>query len=70
MWYNIFLPIVDKHAPVRKKRVKQQTLPGWLTSDIIQAMEIRDRLKKEKKFAEYKKQRNVVSMMVQVAKQK
>jgi hypothetical protein len=69
-WYNVFLPIVDKHAPLRKKRVKQQTLPGWLNKDIIEAMEVRDKLKKEKTFAEYNKQRNIVSMLVTRAKQK
>ena len=67
-WYNIFLPIVDKHAPIRRKRVKHQTLPGWISKDIIEAMKLRDQLKKDKQFNEYKKQRNVVSQLVKNAK--
>ena len=49
-WYDTFLPIVNKHAPLRRKRVKHQTLPNWLSQDIIEAMAIRDRLKAEKKM--------------------
>jgi hypothetical protein len=67
--YNILILIVDKHAPLRRKRVKRQAVPSWLTSDLVKAMSLRDKLKKEKKFAEYKKQRNIVSQMVKDAKQ-
>ena len=45
-WYDIFMPIIDKHAPLRKKRVKHPKLPPWLTKDVTGAMAIRDRLKK------------------------
>ena len=34
-WYNAFLPVVNKHAPLRRKRVKHPKLPPWLTKDII-----------------------------------
>ena len=47
--YDIFMPIIDKHAPLRKKRAKHPKLPPWLTKDVIGAMAIRDRFKKEKK---------------------
>ncbi|WP_419587318.1 endonuclease/exonuclease/phosphatase family protein, partial [Thiolapillus sp.] len=67
-WYNIFMPIIDKHAPLRKKRVKHPKLPPWLTKDVIGAMAIRDRLKKEKKFDDFKKQRNRVKSLVRSAK--
>ena len=56
-WYDIFMPIIDKHGPSRKKRIK---LPPWLTKDVIGAMANRDRLKKENKFDDFKKQRNTV----------
>jgi hypothetical protein len=69
LWYNVFMPIVDKHAPLRRRRVKRQTVPGWLTADLVNAMKLRDKLKKEKNFVEYKKQRNRVSQMVKDAKQ-
>ena len=48
-WYDIFMPLIDKHAPLRKKRVTHPKLPPWLTKHVIVAMAIRDRLKKEKK---------------------
>ena len=57
-WYDIFITIIDKHAPLRNKRVKHPKLPPWLTKDVIGAMAIRDRLKKENKFDDFKKQRN------------
>ena len=67
-WYNIFMPIIDKHAPLRKKRVKHPKLPPWLTKDVIVAMAIRDRLKKEKKNDDFKKQRSRVKSLVCSAK--
>ena len=68
VWYDIFKNIVDKHAPVRRKRVKHAVMPKWLTPEIIQAMKDRDRLKKHKQFDEYKKKRNTISTMVKEAK--
>ena len=67
-WYEAFLPVVEKHAPVRKRRVKHSTLPQWLSSEIIKAMKHRDRLKRDKKFEDYKKQRNKVTSLVRAAK--
>ena len=68
VWYDGFMNIVDKHAPVRKKRVKHSVMPKWLTPEIIQAMKDRDRFKKQKQFDEYKQQRNKISTMVKEAK--
>ena len=67
-WYDISMPIINKHAPLRKKRVKHPKLPPWLTKDVIVAMAIRDRLKKENKFDDFKKQRNRVKSLVRSAK--
>ena len=57
VWYDIIMPIINVHAPLRKKRVKHPKLPPWLTRDVITAMAVRDRLKKEKLFQDFKKQR-------------
>ena len=57
-WYEAFIPVVEKHAPIRRRRVKHPTLPQWLSSEIIKTMKLRDRLKRDKKFEDYKKQRN------------
>ena len=48
-WYEAFLPVIEKHAPLRRKRVKHPTLLQWLSPDIITAMKTRDKLKKERK---------------------
>ena len=56
--------------PSKKKRVKQQTLPPWLNTDIKQAMLLRDKCRKQKKFVEYKQQRNRVNYLVREAKKK
>ena len=58
------MPIIYRHAPLRKKRVKHPKLPPWLTKDVIGAMAIRDRLKKEKRFDDFEKQRNRVKRLV------
>ena len=63
------MPIINVHAPLRKKRVKHPKLPPWLTSDVIAAMAVRDCLKKEKKnFQDFKKQRNKVKSVLHSAK--
>ena len=62
------MPTVNVHAPLRKKRVKHPKLPPWLTRDVITAIAVRDRLKKEKRFQDFKKQRNKVKSLVRSAK--
>ena len=37
--------MIDKHAPVKKKRLGKRKSP-WITSDVIQKMRLRDNLKK------------------------
>ena len=65
---NILRSVIDKHAPLRKKRVKHPSLPPWLTNDIIEAMAERDSFKKAKRLVEYRSQRNKVNTMVRKAK--
>ena len=68
LFYDLLIPIVNRHAPIRRKRVKQQALPGWLTIEITEAMKVRDKFKKDKNFVEYHKQRNKVTCLVRNAK--
>jgi hypothetical protein len=44
-WYNLFLDVIDKHLPLREKRVKKQQQPDWMTYEIIQCMVQRDNFK-------------------------
>jgi exonuclease III len=68
LWYKTFMPVINKHAPLKTRRVKHQTLPKWLTPEIINNMKERDACKKAKRFDEYKHLRNKVSAMVKEAK--
>ena len=68
LWSTLFLLVVNKHIPLKKKRVKHTNIPNWLTSEIQCAMRVRDRLKKNKQFDEYKRERNKVTKLVIKAK--
>ena len=68
IWYKLYLDILNKHAPLKKKRVKKKKIPQWLTNEIRQAMKYRNDLKADKEFLQYKKQRNYVKKLVQKAK--
>ena len=61
------MDVVNRHAPIRHKRVKYSKLPPWLNKNIIQAMSDRDRLKKESMFTEYKTARIKVKNIVRNA---
>ena len=65
VWYKLFMDVVNRHAPIRHKRVKHSKLPPWLNKNIIQAMSDRDRLKKETMFTESKMARNKVKKCCQ-----
>ena len=41
-WVNIFLNIINKHAPLKEKRVKRKNQPKWFNSDISHAIKMRD----------------------------
>lgn len=53
LWYNMFSMILNKHAPLKRKRVKHLKMPEWLTPDILEAKRHRDMLHKKGKTAEY-----------------
>ena len=60
------LNLSDKHAPFQHKRVKATKPCPWLTQELIR--EIKRELKHNRRFDEYKKQRNYVLNLVQKAK--
>ena len=67
-WSKTLLNVINKHIPLIKRRVKSKILPGWLTKDILSAMEDRDRSKKRGMFDEYKKKRNAVKSLIRKSK--
>ena len=62
---EIFEPLLDIHAPIKKRRVRSEFAP-WLTQSLRKSMETRDRLKKiaaksPEMWSAYSKQRNKVT---------
>ena len=65
----LLIVAIDKHAPLRTKRVKQSDLPPWITEELIFTMNLRDTHKKNKDGVNYKITKNQVSGMVDKAKE-
>ena len=45
-WRSVFNSIVEKHAPLKTRKVRNQHIP-WLTSEINREMNHRDYLKQK-----------------------
>ena len=60
--------MVDKHIPLIQRRVKSKLKPGWLTQDILDAIKLRDFLKKKGDYDNFKKQRNLVQYKIRRSK--
>ena len=41
-WHSHFLKVLDKHAPIIKRRVRDNKLPGWFNSEIRASSRKRD----------------------------
>lgn len=67
-WYTLFNETVNKHAPLKTHRIKKDIQPDWLTSDILDNMKERDKLKCQGRFEEYKLLRNQISSMIDESK--
>ena len=44
VWKSLFLEVINKHAPMRKRKVKSKSSP-WITSELRRKMRKRDFLK-------------------------
>ena len=67
--HMLLIVAIDKHAPLRTKRVKHSDLPPWITEDLVFTMNLRDTYKKNKDGKNYKITKNQVSGMVDKAKE-
>ena len=65
---NSFMEILDKHAPIKQKRMKHYVQPVWFTNDIKQRILARNREKRKGHFQQFKILRNEVVQMVRRAK--
>lgn len=67
-WTDLFLEVVDRNVPIRQHRVKHKNQPRWLTSEIIDAIKIRDRHKALGNENDYKYWRNKVTHLIRKSK--
>ena len=74
IWKELFLEILNKHAPIQTKKVRSHKIP-WLTSNIKTLMNERDKLKRkaiitglETDWKSYKQLRNKVNKELREAK--
>ena len=69
-WEELVMNVVDKHMPIRTKKVKKKHSP-WLNESIFDMMKKRDKMKKKAKVShkdedwkEYRKMRNKVTFEI------
>ena len=59
-WFSIILKNVDKHAPLKNKRVKDKRLPDWFTPEITEMQRKRDTSKRLKQWDDRSKTRKLI----------
>ena len=67
LYYNIN-NILSAQAPVKIKRVKRTTQPGWITEEIKMTITERNKLHVRKEFGKYKQARNKVNSLIKKSK--
>ena len=67
-WFSIIQKQLDKHAPIKTRRVKTQRLPEWCTPELVTARRMRDSFKKAKNWSQYKIFRNKTQYLIRKAK--
>jgi len=68
-WHSMLMDILNKHAPMKEKRVKRKWQPGWMTDEIIECMKTRDYHKKKNEDQLYRTWRNKCVNLIRSAKQ-
>lgn len=67
-WQCMFLEVVNKHAPLKEKRVKHPKQPEWIDDDILEAMATRDKFAHKNDSKNRNIWRNKVNNMIRQAK--
>jgi hypothetical protein len=67
-FYSIFNNVLNRHAPIKVKRIKHDVQPVWITEEVKAARQNRDQHLKNKNFAEFKKWRNMTNTLIKKAK--
>ncbi len=64
----MFIDVLDKHAPLREKKVKRNKQPEWMNEDILQHMSKCDHYKEIGDEERYRASRNRTVEMIKQAK--
>ena len=70
LWLLIFQGKLDKHVPIKPRRVKSKRLPDWFTPDILSTRRTRDTFKRAKHWTQYKLYQNKTRNLIRTAKKK
>lgn len=73
IWNTLFTNVMNEHAQLVTRRVKNKQLPEWMTHDILQQICVRDKLRARAKNnilarIMYKRVRNKVVKLISNAK--
>ena len=67
-WNTLFLSVLNKHAPIKEKRVKRTSKPVWLTEEITNAQQNRNYYHKKQDWNNFKLWRNKTKDLIRSAK--
>ena len=67
-WNALFLSVLNKHAPIKEKRVKRVKKSAWLTGEITAAQKNRDYYHKKQDWENFKLWRNKTKSLIRIAK--
>ena len=67
-WNALFLSILNKHAPIKEKRIKRAKKSAWLTEEITAAQKNRDFYHKKQDWENFKLRRNKTKSLIRTAK--
>ncbi|KAK6182000.1 hypothetical protein SNE40_009773 [Patella caerulea] len=67
-FYDLFLTVLNKHAPIKTRRVKYHTQPPWFNDEIKDARKKRDYYKMIGNDTLYKQWRNKTKKLIEQAK--
>ena len=70
LFSSLIIQQLNKHAPIKNKRVKTKRMPYWFTPDIRQMQKLRDNCKRKKQWTEYEKYRNKTRQLIRASKRK
>ena len=57
-WMTRFVDVCNKYALVKRRKVKRQQQPVWLSGEIVAAMLVRDKHKSHGRWGHYRIWRN------------